>query len=191
MAEATTIQMNDFVREVDKFMQNHEKLLSSQIKSDVYNSNDPQLIADYESAVSQGNALKITIETTVGVWKAVKSAWGSVTDVTSMYIGDVIDALKSFFGGGSNNGLGVIQIPAAAFVVGAIAAALLLNRLMTTIFVRIEATRIQRDNPGTSRAQALIQAKNVHETTLFGQSPLPLIIAGVAIVAWLFLAKKK
>ena len=193
--QASPQQMNDFVREVDKFMQNYARLTSPQTRSDVYASGNPALISDYENAVSRGGALKTTIEATTGAWQAAKEAYRSTTDVTSMYIGDAIDWFRGLFGGGPDTenlqGLGALQLPAAVWVSGIIASALLLNRLMTNIFVTLEANRIQRDNPNTPRVTALAQAKTQVGAGLFEGLTAPMTIAAVAVIAWLLLGQKR
>lgn len=55
--------------------------------------------------------------------------------------------------------LGIVQIPAAVAVAGVISAALILIAGMNRIFISIEASKIQRENPSVSRAVALRQAE--------------------------------
>lgn len=162
--EATQQEVNRFVREVDLFMENYDKLMDPQFRSDVYASRDSGLIADYEQASQQAKVLKNTIEATTGAWSAAKKAYSSVTDQTSMAIGDAIDEIRSWFGydpAPGLNGLGALQLPAAAWIAGIISAAFLLNRGMDKIFISVEASRLQRMNPGISREQALIKAADV------------------------------
>ena len=189
MSQATQGQMNEFVQIVDKFMANYARLVSKENSDIVYTSGNPALISDYESAVSKAGALKATIENTVGAWNAAKRGWQNVTDVTSMYIGDAVDWMKNLFGGNSGvGGLGVIQIPAAIWVSGIVASAYLLNSLMTKIFLSIEATKIQKNNPGLSRSDALQRASN-SLPTLFGGINLPIVAAGVLIAVYLWKQK--
>jgi hypothetical protein len=184
---ATSGQMNEFVREVDKFFQNYAQLILPQTKADVYATGDAKLIADYDSAVNKGAALKTSIEKVTGAWKAAKSAYLSMTDKTSMILGDAVDWLKGLWGDNPNAGLGALQIPAAAFVIGAIGAAVLLNRAMDKIFISIEASRIQRADSSIPRDVALERAKNAVSSNLFGGITLPLI--GVALAALWFASR--
>ncbi len=187
---ATQNQMNQFVQTVDKFMANYARLITPDNRAVVYSSGNQQLISDYESAVTKGRALKVTIETTVGAWNAAKRGWSNVTDTTSLYIGDAVDWLKGLFGGGPNTeGLGVMQIPAAIWVSGIVASAYLLNSLMTKIFVSIEATKIQRNNPGLSRSDALLRAKSA-VPSLFGSIQTPVIIGAALFAAYFLLSDK-
>jgi len=179
--------MNEFVREVDKFFQNYARLTSPQTKADVLASGDAKLIADYNSAVNSGATLKSSIEKVTGAWSAAKSAYLSMTDKTSMYIGDAIDWLRGLWGDDPNKGLGALQIPAAAFVIGAIGAAVLLNRAMDKIFISIEASRIQRADSSIPREVALERAKNAVSTNLFGGITMPLI--GLALAALWFASR--
>lgn len=191
MAQASSTEMNRFVQVVDEFMANYARLISPQTRADIFATGNAAMISDYESAVSRGGMLKSTIETTVGVWSAAKREWSKVTDVTSMYIGDAVDWIKNLFGAGPDtknlSGLGAIQIPAAIWVSGIVASAYVLNGLMTKIFVSIEASKIQRSNPGLSRDEALRRAK-MAVPTLLGGMQTPLLI-GAALLAYLWLSK--
>lgn len=208
MAErsATPEQMNKFVRSVDEFFQKFARLDTPQMRSDVYSSRNSQLIADYEQTIDQGRILKATIENTVGAWNAAKAAWSAVTDTTSMAIGDAIDRVRSWFGYEpapgvsayhaspiSSGGLGLlsaIQLPAAAWVTGIIAATYLLNGAMDKIFISVEASRIQRADPTISRERALVQATDaVKSLNIFGRATLPLL-AAAALAAYLLLRKR-
>lgn len=180
MPEATSGELNRFVLVVDKFLQRYATLNNPATRERVYASNDPTLISDYETAVSRGGMLKTAIEKTVGAWQTAKAAWGSITDTTSTYIGDAVDEIRSWFGYkpvgnydgryqglGALSALGVIQIPAAAWVAGIIATALLLTKAIDEILVRVEASRIQRET-GVSRNQAMTTAKDIYSKSLFG-----------------------
>jgi hypothetical protein len=187
---AAPSQMNQFVREVDLFMRNYASLINPQTKADVYATGDAVLIKDYNTAVNNGAALKASIENVTGAWAAAKSYYESLTDKSSMIIGDWIDNVRSWFGydpSGGMSGLGALQIPAAAFVVGAIGAAVLLNRAMDKIFISIEASKLQRENPDLPRNVALDRAKNAVSTNLFGGLTLPL--AAVALAALWFASR--
>jgi hypothetical protein len=192
MAQASQNQMQEFVAVVDEFMQKFAKLSSPATRAEVYASGDQQLISDYESTLWKGNALKSSIETTVGAWNAAKRGWSSVTDKTSMYIGDAIDAIRNLFGGGPDtDGLGAIQIPAAAFVVGAIGASAALILSIDRIFIALEAGRIQRDSPGINREQAYEIAKGNVGLDVFGDVNRFAMIAGLAFIAYLIYGQKK
>lgn len=182
MPEATSGELNRFVLVVDKFLQRYATLNNPATRERVYASNDQKLISDYETAVSRGGMLKTAIEKTVGAWQTAKTAWGSITDTTSTYIGDAVDEIRSWFGykpmGSLHDGrfsecitglsgLGVIQVPAAAWVAGIIATALLLTKAIDEILVRVEASRIQRET-GVSRNQAMTTAKDIYSRSLFG-----------------------
>jgi len=196
MAQASQSQMNEFVKVIDEFMQKYEKLISPQTRTQVYASGDPKLISDYGIAVSRGGMLKTNIETVTGIWASAKRAYASVTDVTSTVIGDAIDWLTDLFRGsqvtGNNvGGLGVIQIPAMAWIVGTIAAGAALILSIDRIFVRIEANRIQRDSPGISRERALQLAKSGIGLNVFGDAQRIVVIAALAFGAWLYFGQKK
>ena len=192
MAQASQQQMNEFVRVIDEFMQKYARLISPQTRTEVYASNNPALISEYEKAVSRGGILKTNIEVVTGAWSAAKRAYSSVTDVTSMYIGDAIDWFKGSFGGGPQiGGLGVIQIPAAVWIVGTIAAGAALILSIDRIFITLEANRIQRDSPGISRVQAITQAKNAVGLNVFGDVKQLAVIAALAFGAWLYFGQKK
>lgn len=205
MEETTPQQLNEFVQIVDKFMANYAKLISPETKVAVYASNNPTLINDYENARAQGAILKRTIEATVGAWKAAKRSWASITDSTSVVIGDIVDEIRSWFGyepapgmeaydvspitGGTLGALGIIQLPAAAWVAGIVSAAFLLNAMMTKIFISVEALIIQKSNPNISRERALAMASDTYKINFLGKATLPLIAAGL-LAAYLFFGKK-
>lgn len=198
MAQASQQQMNEFVKVIDEFMQKYTRLISTQTRTEVYASGNPQLISDYENAVSRGGMLKTNIEIVTGAWQAAKRAYSSVTDITSMYIGDAIDWFKDLFGGTpvpvsgpQIGGLGVIQIPAAVWIVGTIAAGAALILSIDRIFITLEANRIQRDSPGISRVQAITQAKSAVGLNIFGDVKQLAIIGGIVFVAWLIYGQKK
>lgn len=201
MAEATKTELNKFVEVVDKFMRRYATLNSPATREQVYASNDQKLISDYETAVSRGGALKIAIEKTVGAWNAAKRAWKSITDTTSTVIGDAIDEIRSWFGRSATgdlgrysyaglSGLGAIQVPAAAWVAGIIAAAVILTKAIDEILVRVEATRIQRES-GLPREQAIALAKDVYSRSLLGDVLDWKIIAAVALAAYFIWGSKK
>lgn len=212
MAEATPQEMNRFVKEVDSFMANYSKLTSADTRTKVAVSNNPALLNDYNSAVSQARILKSTIEGTVGAWNTAKAGWRAITDITSTVIGDAIDEIRSWFGykpmgnlsaydispisGGSLGNyslgsLGIVQLPAAVWIAGIVSAAFLLNQAMHKIFVSLEASSIMRANPTISRAQALTAASQAVKTmSFFGGATVPLIIAA-GLAAFLILGKKR
>jgi hypothetical protein len=227
MAETTPQEMNQFVKTVDEFMANYAKLISPETKGQVYATGNPTLISNYENAVTQSRILKRTIEATVGAWNVAKKAWASVTGVTSTFIGDAIDTVRSWFGydpasgvtrdgmdglgclgcpanecencpvinhGGPVSGmgaLGIVQLPAAAWIAGIIAAAYLLNGTMKKIFISIEATRIIKADPNISRGRALEMASSAVSTNFFGSATMPLIAAGLIAVYFLLGSKSR
>ena len=202
---ATQAELNKFVKVVDEFMAKYAVLISPATRNDVYASNNAELISDYETAVSRGGILKSTIEATVGAWNAFKSGYKTVTDQTSLWIGDAIDSIRGIFGFGPvadmagltrgiySGGLGAlaaIQIPAAVWIAGIIASATVLISMMNKVFVSIEASKIQRQNPNISRADALRQAESGLPSFLPGGISLPMIAAG-ALALWLLWGKRK
>ena len=191
MAQASQQQMNEFVKVIDEFMQKYTRLISTQTRTEVYASGNPGLISDYENAVSRGGMLKTNIEIVTGAWQAAKRAYSSVTDITSMYIGDAVDWFKGLFGGEPQiGGLGIVQIPAAVWIVGTIAAGAALILSIDRIFITLEANRIQRDSPGMTRVQAITQAKGAIGLNIFGDVKQLAIIGGIVFVAWLIYGKK-
>jgi hypothetical protein len=216
MATAATPQeMNRFVQSVDEFFAKYAKLISPSMRAEVYASGNSTLIREYEATVSRARALKVTIEATTGAWAAAKSAWRSVTDTTSTVIGDAIDEIRSWFGyqpgggvgaysvspisggalgqwrgGGTLGALGAVQVPMAAWVAGILGAVYLASAAMDKIFISVQATRIQKDDPTVSRTDALDAASRAVKTAgLFGGATLPLI-AAAALAAFLLLGKK-
>lgn len=172
--------MNRFVKVVDDFMKKRVDLLSA--SDDVRLANDPALTAAYNRTVSQADALKSTIEFTTGTWQQAKQMYADVIDTTSMDIGDAIDEIRSWFGYDPSGGLGIIQLPAAVWVAGIIAAALIVNKSMNEILIRVEATRLQRET-GMSRDRAIKVAKDAYSTNLFDNSMIPLVlIGGIALL---------
>lgn len=196
--EATQAELNKFVKVVDEFKANYARLLLPATRSEVYATQNPAIISDYQKAVSRGGALNSTINTTVGAWNAFKRGYGAVTDVTSTVIGDAIDTVRGWFGYDAAPGvghyalgaLGIVQIPAAIAVTGIIAAAVILNSLMSKIFVTIEANKIQRENPDISRANALVQAERGLPSILPG-GLTPIMLGVGALAVYLIFMQKK
>ena len=207
--QASQEQLNKFVQVVDKFMTNYAKLKSNEVAKEVYASNNPQLIDSYEKALNRGGALRNTIIATSGAWSDAKRAYAQVTGATSAVIGDAIDEIRSWFGykpagdfGCYNpapvrslSGLGAIQLPAAAlgavYITGVIAAATVLNSVINKIFVNVEASRIQRENPNITRTDALKQADAIHGGDgIFGSGISLPMIGAVAVGAYLFFNRK-
>lgn len=190
---ATSGQMNEFVKVIDEFMQKYTRLISSQTRAEVYATKNAALISDYETAVSRGGMLKTNIEVVTGVWASAKRAYASVTDVTSTVIGDVIDAIKNMFDGDTQTmgALGVVQIPAAAWIVGTIAAGAALILSIDRIFITLEANRIQRSNPDMPRDVAVSKAKGAIGLDVFGDVQKLALIAALAFGAWLYFGQKK
>jgi len=98
MSQANPQQINEFVKVVDEFMRNNKKLNAPKFRADVMASGNPELIANYNSAVSKSNALKVTIEKTTGAWAKAKAAYQDAISTTSTVIGDAIDEIRSWFG---------------------------------------------------------------------------------------------
>lgn len=184
MAEPTQQEISQFVLSVDEFMQNYARLISSDTQAKVYASQDPQLIADYEQARSRGATLKASVENTVGAWNTAKQIYATAIDKTSMYIGDAIDEIRSWFGGGPKadlGALGIIQFPAAAaWIAGIVGTAFILNNLMKKIFVRIETAALVES--GIPRDQAIRIASRSIAPTFFQAMNIPLILGGALAV---------
>jgi len=206
-AQASQAELNRFVKVVDEFKANMNRLNSTATKTRVYSSNDPALIREYELAVVRGNALQTTINSAVGAWAVFKRGYRAVTDVTSTAIGDAIDEIRSWFGydpapgigcygvsqlGSQLGALGAVQIPAAAAIAAIVSAAVLLNSLMNKIFIKIEATNIQEANPNISRGQALAQAEaGIRGPGILGGSVTPVMLGVGALALWLIFSQKK
>ena len=210
MAETATPQeMNRFVQSVDEFFSNYAKLISPAMRAQVYATGNTALIADYESAKSQGAILKTTIEATTGAWAVAKRAYSAVTDTTSTVIGDVVDEIRSWFGYkpagglgylgacncpapglGAVGALGVVQLPAAAWIAGILGAVYLANQVMNKIFIFVAANQIQAGDPSLSRSQALAAAADtIKGESILGAITLPLI-AAAALAAFLIFGRK-
>jgi len=200
--EATQTELNKFVKVVDEFKAKFARLISPATRQQIYASNDPKLISDYESAVSRGNVLNSSINALVGAWNAFKSGYKTVTAVTSTVIGDAVDEIRSWFGydpapGIGNyavaNGmgaLGIIQVPAAVAVAGIVGAAMVLIAATNRIFVTLEANKIQRENPNVTRVSALRQAESGLPSLLPG-GITPVMIGIGALALWFVLSKNK
>jgi hypothetical protein len=187
MAEATQTEMNRFVAIVESFKNNLARLNSAETRNAVYASNNSALIRDYENTLTQSNILNSTIEGTVGAWEAAKSGWGILTSQTSMWIGDAVDEIRSWFQTSNNLGcigcpqlgsFGAVQLPAAVWIAGIVAAAYALNKGMEKIFIAIEATKMQEANPNLSRERAVTLARNAIVGSWFGLAPGVLLAAG-------------
>lgn len=174
-------------------MQNYARLVSPDTQEKVYATRDQAFINDYESARSRGAALKRSVENTVGAWQTAKQTYATATDKTSMYIGDAIDEVRSWFGAGPKadlsaytmSGLGVIQFPAAAaWIAGIVATSFILNNLMAKIFVRIEAATLEES--GIPREQAIRIASRSVAPTFFQSLNVPLLVGG-ALAIWLLM----
>ncbi len=215
MAESATPQeINRFVQSVDEFFSNYATLISPAMRAQVYGTGNAAVIADYESAKSQGAVLKTTIEATTGAWAAAKAAYGAVTATTSTFIGDAIDEIRSWFGYqpageylgachgptpgvaglaglGGLGALGAVQLPAAAWIAGILGAVYLANAAMQKIFIFVAANQIQAADPTVSRSQALTAASRAVKTPgILGAITLPLI-AAAALAAFLIFGRKQ
>lgn len=213
--QASPEQIRGMVGAVDEFYLNYARLSEPKTRDLVYRTRDQEVISNYETALNRAQTLDANIRRGVGVWNTVRDGYVALTDQTSMVIGDWIDEVRSWFGydpapgignyvssrgaspisGGTLGALSGIQLPAAAitaaFVVGIASVAIVLNNLMNKIFIRIEAARLQRENPGMTPAQALSVAGEAYQSDgLFGNVNLPLIAAG-ALAAFWFLNRKR
>lgn len=193
---ATQTELNKFVKVVDEFKAKFTRLTSSAMRNEVYASGNTKLISDYETAVVRGNALNTTINTAVGAWSAFKRGYATVTDYTSTVIGDAVDEIRSWFGYkpmGDLPGLGslgIIQIPGAIALAGIVTAAVVLIAAMNRIFISVEASRIQRENPNVSRAVALRQAEAGLPSFIPG-GLTPVMIGVGALALWLIFSGSK
>lgn len=189
-------ELNKFVQVVDEFKTKYARLTSPAMRAQVYASGNSTLIADYNTAVSRGGALNATINTTVGAWTTFKRGYSAVTDVTSTAIGDAIDTVRKWFGYDAApglscySGLGAIQIVPAVAIAGIIGTALVLIAAMNRIFVSVEASRIQKDNPNISRVNALRQAESGLPSFIPG-GITPVMIGVGALALWMILGNKK
>jgi len=210
MAETATPQeLNRFVQSVDEFFSNYAKLISPAMRAQVYATGNAAVIADYESAKSQGAILKTTIEATTGAWALAKRAYSAATGATSTVIGDVIDEVRSWFGYKPAGGLGylaacncpapglgavgylgVVQAPAAAWVAGILGAVYLANQAMNKVFIFVAANQIQAADPTLTRAQALAAAADtIKGEGIIGAITLPLVAAAL-LAAFLLFGRK-
>ncbi len=210
MAETATPQeINRFVQSVDEFFSNYAKLITPNMRAQVYATGNAAVIADYESAITQGAVLKSTIEATTGAWAAAKAAYSAVTGVTSTFIGDAIDEIRSWFGYkpageylgglgcpgpapglGAVGYLGVVQLPAAAWVAGILGAVYLANQAMNKVFIFVAANQIQASDPSISRSQALAAAADtIKGEGIIGAITLPLVAAAL-LAAFLIFGRK-
>lgn len=199
MAEPTKAEVNRFVQVVDDFMREYDKLRSPETQAKVYGSGDSQLVADYETAINRGGALKGTILQTTGAWKNAKAAYQDAIDQSSMAIGDAIDWFREkYFGydpaGGMGcancpqglHGLGALQLPAAAWIAGIVSAAYVLLRSFRALAIRIDAAALQRQNPNLSRDAAIKRASDAHGSGgLFSINTMPLLLGGLAALYFL------
>lgn len=200
--EASQAELNKFVKVVDEFKAKYLLLISPATRQQIYASNNPALIKDYETAVSRGRVLNNSINALVGAWNAFKSGYKTVTGVTSTVIGDAIDEVRSWFGYDPAPGignyvqtqgmgaLGIIQVPAAVAVAGVVAAAMVLIAAMNRIFIALEASKIQRENPSITRAVALRQAEAGLPSFIPG-GITPVMIGLGALALWFVLSKKQ
>ena len=190
---ATQQELNKFVQVIDEFKAKYARLRSPEFRADVYATKNASLISDYETTLSRSATLDKSINAMVGAWDAFKRGYASVTDKTSMWIGDAIDTVRGWFGGGPNvhvDGLGAIQVPAAVGVAAAVSAAMILIAAMNRIFVSVEASKLQRENPSMSREVALGRAKGALPSLLPAGIGLGTIALG-ALALWLVLGGKK
>ena len=182
---ADKTELNRFVREVDSFMHRYADFASPETRAAVVATNDPKLIADYEATRNHAASLKSGIEATTGAWNSAKAFYAAQIGNTSMIIGDAIDEIRSWFGYKPAGGLGALQLPAAVWVAGIIAACVTLNRAMDAVIIRLDAARIVR-NTGVPYSDAYKQATDAHRSSgLFGGATVPLIGLGLAALFFL------
>ena len=191
MSEASPEQLNKFVKTVDDFLKMRENVLAK--RAQVYSSNDPELIRDFDNFASASTTLKNTIENTTGAWNAAKQAYAATTDTSSMYIGDAVDWLREVFtdydADGGLTGLGIVQLPAAVWVAGIISAAAILWRTGKALVVRIDAATISRAE-NIPYSEALKKSENINSVSIFGGASIPMLIALGAGVYWLWVNRK-
>ena len=161
------------------------------MRRNAYQTGDARLVRKFETTLTQAGVLNRTIDGAVGTWAAFKREYANFTAKTSMVIGDFIDNIRErFFGYDPDGGLGAVQIPAAAVIATIIASALALNGAMKALFISIEGSRIQRENPNMSREAALKRAKGMLPSFLpDGITAGMLIAAGLA--AFLLLSNRR
>jgi len=200
--EATQTELNKFVQVVDEFKVKYARLTSPAMRANVYASGNQKLISDYENAVTRGARLNTAIAAAVGAWATFKRGYGAVTDVTSTAIGDAVDTIRGWFGydpapglsslgcGGGLGTLAAIQIVPAVIITGFIATAVVLIAAMNRIFISVEASRIQRENPSITRTSALRQAEAGLPSFIPG-GITPVMIGVGALALWMVLGSKK
>jgi len=180
---------SNFARVVDTFYKKRAALILARNK--VMASGDAQLIADYNSAIARATSMNSTIQNAVGVWSVARKKYASLTDTTSMAIGDAVDTIRSWFGYDPSqglNGLGAIQLIPIAVAGGIAAAVIIVTKGIDEVLIRIEATKIQRED-GVSRSEAIKRATNAYDDGFFKGAFDWKVIGGVAAIAW-FLTRK-
>ena len=188
MSEPSREQVNQFVKTVDDFLTMRANVLSK--RAQVYASNDPALINDFESFESASTTLKNTIENTTGAWAAAKSAYKAATDTSSTYIGDAVDWFREVFSDyDADGGLGLVQLPAAVWIAGIISAAAILWRSGKALLVRIDAVSIARAE-NIPYSEALTKSERINSVSIFGGASLPMLIALGAGIYWLWVNRK-
>jgi hypothetical protein len=221
MAEqASAEQVNLFIRKTDEFFAKYAKLTAPDFRKKVYATGDKAIIAAYESEVSRATSIKNSIDTTVGYWQAFKQGYAAVTGVTSTWIGDAVDEIRSWFGyspaggfsaydispitggqlgrysispisGGQLGALGAVPVIMAVWVTGILAVMVISIRAQDKIFMWVDAWFIKRDNPNMTTGDALDKAAQVAARGgLFEGAALPLL-AAAALAAFLIFGKKK
>lgn len=188
MAEPTQQEMNEFVRVVDNFMQRFAEFSSSTTQTRIYATNDPVLIRDYESQLTKSQTLKSNIDNVVGYWNRFKATYADITAKTSMIIGDWIDEMRSWFGGGPQADLqGLSALPAVAWLTGIIVAGALAYTSMGAIMIRLDAWKIQRDDPTVPYDKAIAKARTADAVgDLFSFKNIPLFL-GAGLALWLLM----
>ena len=173
-----------FASVVDTFYRKRAALKNARGK--VLATKDAQLIADYNSAVARSESMHNTIVNAVGVWNTARQQYARVTDTTSLAIGDAVDTIRSWFGYDPShglNGLGALQIIPIAVAGGIAAAVIIVTKGIDEVLIRIEATRIQKDD-GVSRSEAIKRATDAYDDSFFKGAFDWKVIGGVALVAY-------
>lgn len=208
-AQASREDIGRLVKNVDQFMQKYAELKSPDVRAAVSASQNSEIMREYANTLAAADGMKRTIDSTVGAWDAFKRAYGRVTDTTSMYIGDAIDEIRSWFGydpapgigempifaadvPGSmhyrglmtGNGLGALSavpVIAAAVAVGVAGAAYIINKQIDNFMVMLQAWRIRSNDPTISQQRALAIATSSVKKSWTDNLKFPVLIGAVAL----------
>ncbi len=222
MAEqASPEQVSLFVKKTDEFFAKYAKLTSQDFRAKVYATQDQAIISAYESELNRAAGIKTAINATVGAWATFKRSYAAVTGVTSTWIGDAVDEIRSWFGyspaggfsaydvspisggqlgrydvspisGGQLGALGAVPIVLVAIWVTGILAVLVVSiKAQDKIFMWVDAWFIKRDNPNMSTGEAIDKAAQIAARGGLFEGAALPLIAAAAIVAFLMFGKKK